>query len=539
MNKKFEIMLSGINLPFYAEDGEIVAEAKNKMKRAGINTAPLHFRLFKKSVDARRKDDIRCVSSVLITGDGLERIDERKLKSIGAVGHWREPIEVSYGDKTLPSRPIIVGSGPAGMFCGLLLARHGYEPIIIERGKDVDERVRSVEEFYATHILDTESNIQFGAGGAGTFSDGKLVTRITDPRCSFVLERLVEFGAPEDILTKAKPHVGTDILRNVVKNIFSEIRRLGGEIICNCRFEDFTEYHDHIEIKTNKGKMDCGALVLAVGHSARDTYATLIQKGMTIEPKPFSVGVRVEHLQDDIDAALYGKFAGDERLGHGEYTLSDTKGERGVYTFCMCPGGEVMGATSEEFGVVVNGMSYHARDGRNANSAVAVGVNTDDYGNDPTRAIEFQRKIERAAFAAGGGEYVAPVQTMGDFLAGKLKHEPSRIKPTYMNGNITVCNIGNILPEFVVESLRRGFVSFGKKIKGFDVSDAVLTGVETRTSAPVRMMRNDELIAIGHGQIYPCGEGAGYAGGITSAAVDGIKVAQSIMAKYSPISDKK
>ena len=260
---------------------------------------------------------------------------------------------------------------------------------------------------------------------------------------------------------------------------------------------------------------------------------------MLVEPKPFSVGVRVEHLQEDIDTALYGKFAGDARLGHGEYTLSDTRGERGVYTFCMCPGGEVMGAASEERGVVVNGMSYHARDGKNANSAVAVGVNTKDYGNDPHKAIEFQRKIERTAFSVGGGGYAAPIQTMGDFLAGESKNVPSRINPTYMNGNVAICNIGNILPEFVVKSLKDGFVSFGKKIKGFDVSDAILTGVETRTSAPVRIMRNETLTAVGYRKVYPCGEGAGYAGGITSAAVDGVKVAQAIISQYCPISNPK
>jgi len=539
MNKRFEIVINGVNLPFYADDDEIITSAKNKMKRAGLNTARLHFRIFKKSVDARRKEDIRSISSVLVNGEGLEKISEYKLKEIGASGHWCEPIEIKFGEKKLSARPIIVGSGPAGMFCGLLLARHGYAPIIIERGKDVDERVRSVESFYSDHILDTESNIQFGAGGAGTFSDGKLVTRITDPRCALVLEMLVEFGAPADILIKAKPHIGTDILRQVVKNIFAEIRRLGGEIICNCRFEDFIEYSDIVGVLTSNGEMKGGALVLAVGHSARDTYSKLIQKKLVIEPKPFSVGVRVEHLQEDIDTALYGRFAGDERLGRGEYTLSDTTGERGVYTFCMCPGGEVMGAASEEGGVVVNGMSYHARNGKNANSAVAVGVSTNDYGNDPKQAIAFQRNIERTAFTAGGGGYTAPIQTMEDFLNGVLKHEPMRIQPTYMNGNVAVCNIEEILPCFVTEALRRGFASFGRKIKGFDAADAILTGVETRTSSPVRILRNEAFTAIGRELIYPCGEGAGYSGGITSSAVDGIKVAQAIMARYTPIEDEK
>ncbi len=529
------ILLNGISLPFSAGDNEILTEAKKKMKRAGINTAPLHFRLYKKSFDARKKDDIRSVSSVLVSGFDENTAGANTLTELGASEYCEPELKVSYGNEKLKARPVIIGTGPAGMFCGLLLAKHGYSPLIIERGADVARRVAAVNRFYDSHILDTGSNIQFGAGGAGTFSDGKLVTRISDARCAYVLRTLYEYGAPESVLTRAKPHVGTDVLRVVVANILSDIERLGGNVKYDCRMDGLTESDGTININTTKGDMTAGALVLAPGHSARDTYSMLLSKGFLIEPKPFSVGVRIEHLQRDIDEALYGEHAGDPRLGPAEYTLSDTKSGRGVYTFCMCPGGEVVAAASEEGGLVVNGMSYMARDGKNANSAVAVSVGTGDYPGGAAGAVAFQRAIERAAFAAGGGEYRAPVETVGDFMARRAEHEPGRVIPSYMSGNVGIYDIDRIFPEFVSESLRRGLTIFGRKIKGFDAPDAVLTGVETRTSAPVRIIRTEDLTAPGHSLVYPCGEGAGYAGGITSSAVDGLRVAEAIMAKYAPV----
>ena len=314
-----------------------------------------------------------------------------------------------------------------------------------------------------------------------------------------------------------------------------KIKELGGEVIYRCRMDDIFEHHDHISIATTKGEIKAGALVLALGHSARDTYRMLLSKNYVIEPKPFSVGVRVEHLQKDIDSALFGKYAGHTKLGPGEYNLSDTSTPRGVYTFCMCPGGEVVPATSQEFGVCVNGMSKFARDGVNANCAVNVSVFTDDYGNDPYGGIAYQENLEKKAYIAGGKNYNAPIQLLADFLEDKLTSEPSRILPTYANGKrTTVANLSEVLPNYISQRLKDGFKIFDRRIKGFAVGDAVITGIESRTSAPVRIMRNNNMTAISHPLIYPCGEGAGYAGGIMSSAVDGIKVALEIIKKYRP-----
>ena len=444
-------------------------------------------------------------------------------------------IEFEYGAEPLYNRPLVVGMGPAGMFCALVLAENGYCPIIIDRGDSVKDRIQALEKFVETGELDTESNIQFGAGGAGTFSDGKLTTRINDKICNYVLSRFVEFGAPNEILIKSKPHIGTDILTKVVQNVLNKIEELGGQVIYRCRMDNINfASNDAVEIITTKGTFKTNALILALGHSARDTYRMLLSHNLVIEPKSYSVGVRVEHLQKDIDNALYGKFAGHPKLGVGEYNLSNTKG-RGVYTFCMCPGGEVVAATSMESGVCVNGMSKFARDGLNANCAVNVSVDKIDYGNNPYKAIDFQEHLEKQAYLAGGGNYYAPIQLMGDFLEGNVKHMPSRILPTYAGGKrTTVTSLEAILPDFVSQRLKEGFYSFDKKIKGFAVEDAVLTGIETRTSAPVRIIRNEKMTAISQPYIYPCGEGAGYAGGIMSSAVDGIRVATEIIKRYKP-----
>ena len=537
--KNLQLLVSGIRVSVDSAEEEILKKAETKMKRAGIPTSTLHFRLYKKSVDARRREDIRFVCTVLAEGElkavpsgsVLSKADARVLEE--------ESLIPVYGTKTSPYPPLVVGMGPAGLFAALLLAQNGYRPILIDRGPSVEERVRDVERFRLEGTLDTESNIQFGAGGAGTFSDGKLITRIQDPYCSLVLQTLVQFGAPEDILVKAKPHVGTDRLRTVVSSILGEIQRLGGEIRYRCRMDDIEELPDCLRVLTSDGEIPCSAVILAPGHSARDTYQRLLQKNYAIQPKPFSVGVRVEHLQKNIDAALYGSFAGHPNLGPGEYALSDTTGERGVYTFCMCPGGEVVAAASEEGGLVVNGMSYHARDGRNANSAVAVSIRCEDVepvnGSVALGAIAFQRRLERAAFAAGGGGYFAPIMTMGDFLEGKRGTAPSGILPSYRDGMVTCADFSQIFPDYVLASLRSGFRSFGRKLSGFDCADAVLTAPETRTSAPLRILRDpDTRTGIGHERVYPCGEGAGYAGGITSAAVDGLRSAIALMSVFAP-----
>ena len=531
--KASKFIISNISLPFTCDEREIIKTAEQRMKRAGLNPSPLHFRLYKKSVDARKKQDIRFVCSVMATSDEPIFVNKESLERNSVKACESKELEIVLGDEALFAPPLVVGMGPCGMFAALLLAQNGYKPIVIDRGGAVEERVAEVEKFYKTKILNTATNIQFGAGGAGTFSDGKLVTRINDPSCDFVLETFHKFGAPDDILTKAKPHIGTDVLRGVVSQILLEIERLGGRLLYNCRLDSFERRGNGLVAKTSLGDIECGACVLAVGHSARDTYDMLMSKGFDIAPKPFSVGVRVEHLQDDIDKALFGDFAGHAKLGKGEYNLSYTKGERGVYTFCMCPGGEVVAAASEEGGVVVNGMSRYARDGKNANSAVAVSISPNDFGGDVRAAIEFQRSLERKAFVLGGKNYAAPCQTMGDFFAGKASTEPSRVMPTYMGGNCKIADISQIFPTHVTENLKIGLADFGKKISCFTVEDAVLTAVETRTSAPLTVRRGEAMTAIGNDLVYPAGEGAGYAGGITSAAVDGIKVAKTIMSRFS------
>ena len=538
---KTKLLIEKIRVSVDSSEEAITNKAKEKMKRAGINTSTLHFRLYKKSIDARNKQDIRFECSVLGEGELSPKAltDATLARAQARILNDAEP-ELTFGKDPITKSPVVVGMGPAGLFAALLLAQNGYSPILIDRGASIAERAADVNRFRNEGVLNTESNIQFGAGGAGTFSDGKLITRINDPLCNYVLKSLVQFGAPEDICIKAKPHIGTDILRVVVDNILCEIERLGGQVIYHCRMDGISECSDRtLSLKTTKGDICAGALLLAPGHSARDTYRYLIEQNYAIEAKPMSVGVRVEHLQSNIDRALYGDFAGHPNLGPAEYALSDTKGERGVYTFCMCPGGEVVAAASEEGGLVVNGMSYHARNNPNANAAVAVSVRCEDYekedGSIPLGAIAFQRRVERAAFLAGGKDYYAPVMTMQDFLNNTQTHTRGVVTPSYRDGKVREANFETIFPSFITNSLRYGFRSFGQKLKGFDAPDAMLTAAETRTSAPVRILRNkDTMTAVGHPLIYPCGEGAGYAGGITSAAVDGLRAAMALMSAFAP-----
>ena len=504
-----------------------IARARTEETRAFSNIS--NPSIYKRSIDARHNSDIRFVSSVIFDCEGISqgydliKLDKYQIKVLD---------EFSFDfkkDYIRPDKPpVIVGFGPCGMFCALILARAGFRPIVIERGSDIEKRISDVNNFKTNQILNENSNVQFGAGGAGTFSDGKLTTRINDKKCSFILKSFVEFGAPYDILTKAKPHIGTDKLVNIVKNIDSEIRSLGGNILYDTTFLS----NDDKFVYTTKGKHEFSSLILAIGNSSRDTYDYLLKSGYSIEPKPFSVGVRVEHLQSDLNRALYGDFSDDKRLGQAEYNVSYRKNGRGVYSFCMCPGGEVICAASESESVVVNGMSNYKRDKVNANSAIAVQVDREDYGSNPYKAIEFQRSIEKKSFVLGGSNYYAPVQTLGDFYGNKLTREPQRIIPSYMNGKYKLADINSLFPTFVCEYLKMGFYEFGKKIKGFDKKDVPITAPETRTSSPVRILRDNEtLSALGKCNIYPCGEGAGYAGGIMSSSIDGLNVALSILKK--------
>lgn len=530
------VLINNIKLPVNASVSEAFSVAKRTLRRAGLQSYAEEYSIFRRSVDARRKPQIFYVYTVAARG-AFPNFNEEQGRKLGISLHTPVSMESALiGDTPLSAPPVVVGSGPCGLFAALLLAEWGYKPLILERGGSVKDRHARQMRFEREHILDTDTNIQFGAGGAGTFSDGKLVTRINDPLTSYVLERFIEFGAPEEIRYIAKPHVGTDVLSVVVDRMIDRITELGGSILYHTKYLSPVVSGGRVSaVLTSKGEISCGALILAIGHSARDTYENIIRSDLSVEAKSFSVGMRIEHLAEDIDYALYGEAAGTEGLGHAEYALSHDTKNRGTYTFCMCPGGIVVAAASEEGGTVVNGMSYHSRSEKNSNSAVVTTVFREDYGSDPLSAIEFQRKIERAAFGAGGGGYAAPIITVGDFLTGKWGTSPTRITPSYMSGsNVKLANPDSFLPDFVCSGIRSALVDFDRKISGFATPDAILTGAETRTSAPLRILRDkDTRTAIGYENIYPAGEGAGYAGGITSAAIDGIKSALALMKNYS------
>ncbi len=529
-------IINNITLPLNASYMEAFNIARKRLICSGIVCDNAEFSIYRRSIDARKKQDIRLVYSVLVCGC-LSIISDETCKKNGIVLHRYSPPKFEIGEQSIRSNIIVVGSGPCGLFAALMLAENGYRPLLIERGGSVAERTKRVERFKKERKLDTSTNIQFGAGGAGTFSDGKLVTRINDSLSAYVLRRFVEFGAPGEILYNAKPHVGTDVLSTVVDNVIDRIKLLGGDVLYHTCLRDFVTSGQYIRrIITDNGEFDCDALILAIGHSARDTYATLINKGCDIVAKPFSVGMRIEHSAEMIDKGMYGDFAGNPILGHAEYTLSYNTKERGVYTFCMCPGGTIVPAASEEGGVVVNGMSCHARNGKNSNSAVCCSIFKEDFGNTPQLAIDFQRKIERAAFVAGGSDYSAPIITVGDFLNDRLENEPTDIRPTYMDGiGVKLANPSDFLPKKIIDLLKRGINDFDKKISGFACPSAILTGAETRTSSPLRILRNiDSCLATGYDNLYPAGEGAGYAGGITSAAIDGIKTAAAVMQRFKP-----
>ena len=482
----------------------------------------------KKSIDARNKNKIFIVYTLDINLKNENKfsklkIEEKEVKLI-----------INSKNKEGKMNPIIVGIGPAGLFAGLILAKEGLNPIILEQGKSVNERKKDVDLFWNERKLNTFSNIQFGEGGAGTFSDGKLTTLINSKFSDYVLKEFVDCGAPEEIFYLAKPHVGTDILIKVIENLRNKIITLGGKVYFNEKVEDIEIENNEIKsVKTNTKKIfKSKNIIFAIGHSARDTFEMLNNKKVCMEPKPFSVGVRIEHLRKDIDKAQYGKYAENPNLKAAEYKLVYHGKNKNAYTFCMCPGGRVVASTSEEGRVVTNGMSYHSRDLKNSNSAILVDISPKDLenSNDILCMMKYQRKLEEKAFVAGGSNYNAPVQLVGDFLENRISVKLGRVIPTYKPG-YTFANFNDIFSKDISDTLKEALIYMDKRLHGFADKDAVLTGVETRSSSPVRIKRNEDCISLNVDGLYPCGEGAGYAGGIMSAACDGIRCAIKILEK--------
>ncbi len=523
------LRLENIKIREDLSDEDVVREACKKYQISFSDVE--YYNIFKKSIDARNKDDIfyNYTIDVKYTGKGGKEIKKVNKESY--------KIDINQKRKS-QLRPVIVGTGPAGLFCGLLLVQHGIKPIIIEQGKKVEDRKKDVDEFLNTGKLNVNSNVQFGEGGAGTFSDGKLTTGVNNPLCRRVLKEFVNFGAPKQIMYVNKPHIGTDNLISVIANMRNYIIENGGEFLFESKLVDFeiednklvsAKYVDVSSSNSEIKEIETDALVLAIGHSARDTFEKVYEKGLNMEKKNFSVGVRIEHKQSMINESQYGTKT-KLNLPPAEYKLAYHGENRSCYTFCMCPGGTVMASSSNPGEVVTNGMSKFARDGENANSAVLVSVTPEDFkGESVLEGIYFQKELEEKAFILGGSNYFAPIQKVGDFFENKKTEKIGEVRPTYKPG-VTLSNLQEILPDYVVETLKEGLLDFDKKIKGFANKDAILTGVETRSSSPVRIVRDENGESNIKG-IYPCGEGAGYAGGIMTAAMDGIKIAINILEK--------
>ena len=475
------------------------------------------YYIYKKAIDARRKDDVHFVYSVVAKTD-----NEKKLSGVNL--YEEKNYEYPHLKKKMESRPVVIGSGPAGSFAALCLAKAGACPVVIERGKKVDERTKDTESFFSGGNLNPESNVQFGEGGAGTFSDGKLNTGTHSPYIRKILSEYVNFGADENVLIDAKPHIGTDVLKKVAVNLRNEVKRLGGSYIFDKKVTDVEVKNGKITAIFIPERMEVSNVILAIGHSARDTFFMLDEKGVKMEQKAFSVGVRIEHPQEMINKAQYGSFYNHPALGAADYKFGGD-----CYTFCMCPGGFVVASGSEEGGIVTNGMSYSDRSGENANSALLVNVDSKDFGEGLFDGIAFQRKLEKAAYDISKS-YMAPCQMLSDFFEGKKSSSFKDVTPTYKPG-VVPTDLSAVLPERVSENLKSGIMGIDKKLKGFYLPEAVLTAPETRSSSPVRILRDETLQAIGIEGLYPAGEGAGYAGGIMSAAADGIRCAERLIKK--------
>lgn len=542
-------MLRLSNIKIYEDltEEEVVKKACEKFK---IDYKEIkEFSIYKKSIDARNKNNIFYNYTIDVEYSG-----NKKLKNVKVVPKENYELNIKNNRRS-KVRPVIIGAGPAGLFCALILVQNGIKPIIIEQGKKVEDRKKDVDEFFKTGKLNINSNVQFGEGGAGTFSDGKLTTGVNNPLSRKVLFEFVNFGAPKQIMYINKPHIGTDNLINIIANMRSYIIKNGGEFWFETKLVDFeiedekvksvelkslsvnqkqftqnnTQIEENIEINTNTIKLKTDTVVFAIGHSARDTFEKMYEKGLKMEKKNFSVGVRIEHKQEMINNSQYGKNS-KLNLPPAEYKIAYHGKNRSCYTFCMCPGGIVIASSSNNNEIVTNGMSTFLRDGENANSAVLVNITPDDfYGESPLEGMYFQKELEQKAFELGGSNFYAPIQLFGDFIQNKKTTKLGKVKPTYKPG-VTNSNLQEILPDFVIETLKEGILDFDKKIKGFADYDSILTGVETRSSSPVKIVRNEEGESNIKG-IYPCGEGAGYAGGITTAAIDGIKCAIKILEK--------
>lgn len=512
------ITLSDIKLPIGKDEKELIRIAEKKLGgKVG------YFAIKKKSLDARDKGNVRFVYTIEFS-KAPKKEEEKVFEKLPAARQPKEHV-------------LVVGSGPAGLFAAIRLLDRGIKPLLIERGAPVEEREKKIQGFFETRVLDTETNIQFGEGGAGTFSDGKLNTQTHSPLNREVLELFVRFGAPKEILYLSKPHIGSDNLKKVVKNMRQYILSQGGRVLFHTRLEELRFENGRVKdaviravnadmLPSNTEILPLSAVILAIGHSARDTFEMLEKKGVPMRAKDFAIGVRIEHLQEKIGFAQYDKAY--TMLPAADYKLVSHASERSVFTFCMCPGGYVMPAASEQGGVVTNGMSNYARDGKNANSALIAQVTTADFGDaSPLAGMRFQRRIEQAAYLAGGKTYAAPTQLLGDFLQNKTSSRFGEVQPTYAAGT-AFADMREVLPSAVVEALKKAAVDMDRRLKGFACPDALLTGAETRTSSPVRIERDESLQSIGVKGLFPCGEGAGYAGGITSSAADGLRVADGV-----------